>query len=273
MPVTGLIITILIFTFIMLIKAKVILILEDEEMTLKLRICGIPITILPAKEKQVDIDYYSKEAMEKRRLAEIKKQKNKKLKKEKKKKNKELKAQKEKERIEKLKKEGKYTPPKKKEKSETDLTLVDNINAGVAALGKFFYQFGKRLRIDVAKIVITVATGDAASTAIMYGAVISAVNVLIELLQKIMNLNGLKDAEIDVKCDYLGSKTKADIHVALSLRVWHIFDFLIAALRAFLKKRKKIKTAKVRLAARKHRAAEIIKAKREAAAKKSKQTT
>ena len=268
---TGLVITLAIIAFILLIKAKVIFILEDEEMTLKLKICGIPITILPAKEKQVDIKYYSKDAMEKRRLAEIKKQKNKQLKKEQKKKKKELKAQKEKEKIDKLKKEGKYTPPKKKEKDETALTLVDNINAGVSALGKFFYQFGKRLRIDVTKIVITVATGDAASTAIMYGAVISAVNVLIELLQKITNLEGLKKAEIDVKCDYLSDKTKADVHVAVSLRVWHIFDFLIAALRAFLKKRKLIRRAKIRLAARKHRAAEIIAAKRAAAAEKAKQ--
>jgi len=266
---TGLIITLCIIAFILLIKAKVILILRDDVMTLKIRICGIPITILPAKEKKIDIDYYSKEAMEKRRLAAIEKEKNKKLKKEKKKKAKEQKATKQKEKIDKLKKSGKYKEPKKKVKSETDLTLVDNINAGVSALGKFFYQFGKRLHVDVTRIVITVATGDAASTAIMYGAVIAAVNVLIELLQKITNLDGMKKAEIDVKCDYLGNKTKADIHVAMSLRVWHIFDFLIAALRAFLRKRKIIKKAKIRLAARKHRAAEIITAKRQAAQNKA----
>ena len=74
---TGLMITLCIIAFILLIKAKVILILHDDEMTLKLRICGIPITILPKKEKKVDLDYYSKEAMEKRRLAEIKKSKEK----------------------------------------------------------------------------------------------------------------------------------------------------------------------------------------------------
>lgn len=266
---TGLMITLCIIAFILLIKAKVILILHDDEMTLKLRIYGIPITILPKKEKKVDLDYYSKEAMEKRRLAEIKKAKKKQEKKEKKKKAKEDKANKQKAKIEKLKKEGKYKEPKPKEKDETALTLADNINAGASALGKFFYQFGKRLRVDVTRIVITVATGDAANTAIMYGAVVSAVNVLLELLQRITNIDGLKDAEIDVKCDYLSEKTTADIHVALSLRVWHLFDFIIAAIKAFFKKRKLIKTAKIKLAARKHKAAEIIRAKRRAAAKRS----
>jgi len=269
--VTGLIITVCVIAFILLIKAKVILILHDDVMTLKLRICGIPITILPAKEKEIDIDYYSKEAMEKRRLAAIEKEKKKKLKKEKKKQAKQQKASKQKAKVDKLKKEGKYKEPEKKKKSETDLTLIDNINAGVSALGKFFYQFGKRLHVDVTRIVITVATGDAASTAIMYGAVVASVNALIRLLQKITNLDGMKNAVIDVRCDYLADKTKADIHVAMSLRVWHIFDFLIAALRAFLKKRKIIKKAKIRLAARKHRAAEIIMAKRQAAQNKAPQ--
>ena len=266
---TGLIITVCIIAFILLIKAKVILILRDDVMTLNLRICGIPITILPAKEKKIDIEYYSKESMEKRRLAAIEKEKKKKLKKEKKKLKKEQKENKKKSKAAKLKKAGKRKEPAKKQKSETDLTLVDNINAGVSALGRFFYQFGKRLHVDVTRIIITVATGDAASTAIMYGAVIASVNALIELLCKITNLDGIKNAEIDVRCDYLSEKTKADIHVAVSLRVWHLFDFIFAALFAFLKKRKTIKKEKLRLAARKHRAAEIIRAKRQAAAERA----
>ena len=50
---TGLIITLCIIAFILMIKAKVILILRDGDMTLKIKICGIPITILPKKEKTV----------------------------------------------------------------------------------------------------------------------------------------------------------------------------------------------------------------------------
>lgn len=268
---TGLIITVCIIAFILLIKAKVILILHDDVMTLKLRICGIPITILPKKEKKVKLSYYSKEAMEKRRLAAIEKEKQKKLKKEKKKAKKAENAAKKQKKIDKLKQSGKYKEPKKKEKSETDLTLVDNINAGVAALGRFFVKFDQKLHVDVSKIVITVATGDAATTAITYGAVLAAVASLVALLEKITNLDGMKKAEVSVKCDYIAEKTSADIHIALSLRVWHLFDFIFSAIAAFLKKRKAIKNEKLRLAARKHRAAEIITAKRAAAKKRASQ--
>ena len=266
---TGLIITLCIIAFILMIKAKVILILRDGDMTLKIKICGIPITILPKKEKTVSLDYYSKKNVEKRRLTEIEKAKKKQQKKEKKKLLKEEKAAKKKEKIEKLKKSGKYKEPKPKEKDETALTLADNINAGAVALGKFFCQFGKRLHVDVTTIVITVGTGDAATTAITYGAVVSAVNVLIELLQRITNIDGLDNAVIDVRCDYLAESTTADVHVAMSLRVWHLFDFIIAAIKAFFKKRKTIRKEKLLLAARKHRAAEIIRAKRMAASRKA----
>ncbi len=268
---TGLLIAIAIIVFILMIKAKVILILHDDVMALKLRICGIPITILPKKEKEIKLSYYSKEAMEKRKKAAIEK---KKKAEEKKRKKKEAKAKKEAERqarIEKLKKEGKYKEPEKKPKDETALTLIDNINAGVSALGRFFAQFGKRLRIDVTRIIICVGTGDAANTAIMYGAVVASVNILLELLNKITNINGLKNAEIDVRCDYLAEKTTADVHIAVSLRVWHLFDFIFAALRAFLRKRKKIRNEKIRLAALKHKAAQIIAAKRKAASERKKQ--
>ena len=254
------------FVFIFTIKIKVILIMPSpDEVSLTVKVCGIPIQILPAKDKKVKLSRYSKKEMEKRRLAEIAKAKKKAAKKAEKKRKKEEKARKEKERIEKLRKEGKLpSEDKKKEKpyDPTAITLVDNVNAATAALGKFFVRFGRRFRIDVSRIIITIATGDAASTAIMYGAAVPAVMALIALLEKITDLRGIDKADIHLRCDYLAQKTTVDVHVAFSMRPYHLFDMLFSALFAFLGKRKTIKEEKVRMAARRKKAAEIITAKR-----------
>lgn len=254
------------FVFIFTIKIKVILIMPSpDDVSLTIKICGIPIRILPAKEKKVKLSRYSKKEMEKRRLAEIEKAKKKAAKKAAKKRKKEEKKRKEKEKLEKLRKEGKLPPEgQKKEKpyDPTAITLVDNINAATAALGKFFVRFGRRFRIDVSRIIITIATGDAASTAIMYGAAVPAVMALIALLEKITDLRGVDKADIHLRCDYLAQKTTVDVHVAFSMRPYHLFDMLFSALFAFLGKRKEIKDEKVRMAARRKRAAEIITAKR-----------
>lgn len=255
------------FVFIFTLKIKVILIMPSpDDVSLTVKICGIPIRILPAKEKKVKLSRYSKKEMEKRRLAEIEKARKKVKKKEEKKRKKEEKKRKEKEKLEKLRKEGKLPPDdKKKEKpyDPTAITLVDNINAATAAIGKFFVRFGRRFRIDVSRIIITIATGDAASTAIMYGAAVPAVMALIALLEKITDLRGIDKADIHLRCDYLAQKTTVDVHVAFSMRPYHLFDMLFSALFAFLGKRKAIKDEKVRMAARRKKAAQIITAKRQ----------
>lgn len=256
------------FVFIFTIKIKVILIMPSpDDVSLTVKVCGIPIRILPAKEKKVKLSRYSKKEMEKRRLAEIEKAKKKAKKKEEKKRKKEEKKRKEKEKLEKLRKEGKLPPEgeekKKKSDDPTAITLVDNINAATAAIGKFFVRFGRRFRIDVSRIIITIATGDAASTAIMYGAAVPAVMALIALLERITDLRGIDKADIHLRCDYLAQKTTVDVHVAFSMRPYHLFDMLFSALFAFLGKRKEIKDEKVRMAARRKKAAQIITAKRQ----------
>ncbi len=256
------------FVFIFTLKIKVVLDMPSpEDINLSVKILGIPIRILPAKEKKVKLSRYSKKEMEKRRLAEIEKAKKKAAKKEQKKLKKQKKEEEEKARLEKLRKEGKAPPEKKKKEYDpTGITLVDNINAACHALGKFFLRFGKRFRIDISRIVINVATGDAASTAIMYGATVPAVAALISLLEKITNLKGLEKADIDVRCDYLGTKTTVDVKVAFSLRPYHLFDMLFSALFRFLGRRSEIRKEKVRMHQRRLRAAEIITRKRQAKA-------
>ncbi len=254
--ITGLYIFLGILLFFVLLfstKAKVVIISDGEGTEVVLKIYGIPIRILPAKEKKIKLSRYSKKNMEKRRLAEEEKKK----KKAQKKADKASKKQKQKEKDDRA-------PKKEKPDDPAALTLVDNINAATSALGRFFVRFGKRFRIDVTRIIITVATGDAASTAILYGAVVPATQLLLSAIGRFTNLKGIEDADIDVRCDFLGKKSDVDIHIAASLRLWHIFDMAFSALRAFLKRRKERRREKLRALARRRRAAEIIAAKLEA---------
>lgn len=251
--ITGLYIFLGILLFFVLLlstKAKVVIISDGEGTEVVLKIYGIPIRLLPSKEKKIKLSRYSKKNMEKRRLAEEEKKKKK--------------AQKKADKANK-KQKGKDGRATKKEKP-TDpaaLTLVDNINAATSALGKFFLRFGKRFRIDVTRIIITVATGDAASTAILYGAVVPATQLLLSAIGRFTNLKGIEDADIDVRCDFLGKKSDVDIHIAASLRLWHIFDMAFSALRAFLKRRKERRRERLRALARRRKAAEIISARLE----------
>ena len=82
------------------------------------------------------------------------------------------------------------------------------------------------LSIRAARIRIRVATGDAASTAVLFGAVNGGVVLLLELLDRFAKLKTKATDEIEVVPDYLAEKTSADIRLLFSLRVWQIVHIL-----------------------------------------------
>ena len=84
------------------------------------------------------------------------------------------------------------------------------------------------------------ATGDAATTAIAYGAVTQAVNLLFPLLEQVKNFSFPKERDIDIVADFAGEGMEADIKISVSLRVWHLFHVafgaLFTAIKHFVKK-------------------------------------
>lgn len=132
---------------------------------------------------------------------------------------------------------------KKKAKAEKKATkqkknireIISNVqmitSIAVAVLEKFF----KHLRIRLARIKIVVATGDAASTAIAYGAITQSINLLFPLLEKVKNFEKLPKSDISVDLDYLAEEPTVDIKLMFSIRVWHVFDVAFAALGRFIK--------------------------------------
>lgn len=99
----------------------------------------------------------------------------------------------------------------------------------------FISRFGKHLRINIRRLRITVATDNAADTAVMYGAVCGAVQCFMELLNSTAHLKLPREDELCVVPDFTSDKLKADVDVAFSFRVWQIFDMLIRSGIAFLK--------------------------------------
>jgi hypothetical protein len=202
----------LFFAFIAALRAEVLIAYSDE-FALTVRVLGIPIKILPKKKKKVKISAYSKKNRAKYEAAE----KEKAIKKAKKKKEKKIKKDAAKAKKKADKAAGKAKP--KKPLSETIDMILDLVGVAVG-------RFGKHLRIRIARLHIGVATGDAASTAILYGAIAPAVACIAELLDSTSTLRYPARSDVDIHADYLSEKMQIDIEIGFSICVWQVFDIL-----------------------------------------------
>ena len=143
---------------------------------------------------------------------------------------------------------SKTKPSKKKvvvEKS-TEKTTGEEEKRDIPALikkltrvaGVFLKRFGKHLRIDLNKLNIIIATGDAAGTAIAYGAVIGLCQNLYALLVSSGTLRTNRKSEFIVEPDFLAEKPSVTIDLRFSFMIWQLFDMAIRAGIEFLKKDK-----------------------------------
>ncbi len=145
-----------------------------------------------------------------------------------------------KERRKSAKKEKKKAPTghavgkeKTAEKSEK-ASLLEKIAGLRAVLALLVRKTGKHLHLRTAKLHIAVATGDAASTAILCGAVSQSVAYILALLDRVTNLH-TKPREVSVFPDYLSDKSRVDIRFVFSLRVAGAFALLFSFVLAYLR--------------------------------------
>ncbi|MCQ2428180.1 MAG: hypothetical protein MJ137_07265 [Clostridia bacterium] len=220
---------ILLFFFLIgMIRAEVV-ISYAEEFGLTVRIAGIPIRILPTSPKKDRLKDYTPAAMEKKRKKAEKKEKSKAEKKAKK----ERKKEKDKQKKAEAEKAGKA-------KKKTSLKDIEKIIRLITSVVKTAVtRFAKSLRIRVARLHVGVATGDAAQTAVMYGAVTQAVSYLAYLLDSTSTLRYPAKSDVSIYADFLSEKPVLDIEIGLSICVWQVFDLLFrsagAAIRELIK--------------------------------------
>lgn len=209
--------------FILLVIALLIVLLLYSRATLTLQyrdtieitlsVLGLRFPLYPKKKKKVKISDYSIKSIQKRRLKEQKKA---------------------------LKKRKKKNKPPIRDNEQTKKRSVSQnlrILRGVAApLSKRFFG---HLRLCATHIHILVATGDAASTAILFGIINQSVIYLLEILDSFGSLRHGKSENISVKPDFTSDKTSVDIKLDFSLRIHHILDILIQTVALYLKEKNK----------------------------------
>ncbi len=222
----GLLIAAAIIAFILLFKVKITIAYADE-VALTVTLLGIPIRILPAKQKKVRVWRYNLRRMRKKdakRRAGLKK-----------------KAQAD--AVKAAQKKQRKAEQKEAKKGQPKAPLGEIITMVLELVKVVFSRFGRHLRIDVTRLRLVVATGDAAQTAILWGAICPAVGALLEILDRITNLRTVKNCDIDVVPDFAADTFRADICIAFSLRVWHLFDIAFRALFSFIKHKPNVPAA------------------------------
>lgn len=206
----------LFFIFLFSLKAT-ITIAYHEEVTLSVKVLFLKIGILPKEEKR------GARSMSAAKAARIRKKMAKKAAK-KKKAAKEKQARKE---------AAKADPTPKKKKSIVEILDIIALVTKLAkeVIGRFF----KHLRIDVARLKVKVATSDAASTAIAYGAITQSLNLLLPVLEEVKNFSLPHVANLSVDADFLSDTPDIDVQLSFSIRVWHVFDIALGAAKALIR--------------------------------------
>lgn len=187
--------------------------------SVRLRVLCIDLPLFPSKKKKVDPrDFTPKKyrrMLEKKRKKEQKKRERAQLKKQKK---------------EQKKKNESVAGSAKPKRSI--LGIVSIVKALVEELPP---RLLRRLKIKLHRAVVTVASPDAAKTAVLYGAVSQALAYIVAFIDHKSRLVYADDAEVTVNVDFLAEKPSADVKISISLRVWHVFDLALTALKTYMK--------------------------------------
>ncbi len=205
---------ILFFGFLLSLRGAVTIVYNGE-LSLSVRVLFVRIRILPKKDDRKKNHSMTKKQSEKLRAK--------------------LKADAEKKRQTKLEKKKTKEEKKKNSPKKTMGEMVNDIgdiaDLVLLVLGKFFGH----LRVRIPRFRIRVATGDAATTAIAYGAINQILSGLYPYLENSKNVKGFKRTDIDISADFLSETPTADIKLVFSIRVWQILDLGIATLIKFIK--------------------------------------
>jgi hypothetical protein len=164
----------------------------NGEVALTLRVLIFNIKILPKKKKRAGPHSMSPKKAEKiKKKLQAKQDKKAQKALQKKQKKQEKKAQKRK-------------GAKKKKLSLSDvLDIIGLVKDVVAAMVKTFFG---HLRIDLARLHIRVATGDAATTAIAYGAISDALVHLFHILEGVKGFDLPETRDVSVNADFLAEE-------------------------------------------------------------------
>ncbi|MBQ9098214.1 MAG: DUF2953 domain-containing protein [Clostridia bacterium] len=136
----------------------------------------------------------------------------------------------------------------KKEK----VTFAEKLVSVRALAAALIRKTHRHLRLKAARIHIKVATGDAASTAVLYGVVCQSLAYLLALLDRVTKLKA-SPTDVSVTADYLADWPSADIKLQFSIRVWGVLAVAIASVFSYMNAKRTQRAEKERLKKRKEK--------------------
>lgn len=203
-------------------------ILYQQRLRLILYVCGVKIKLTREEEKKPKLteclDPYAALRREKRKA---KKAAKKAAKQEEKKR---LKAEE--------KKRKKQEKANKKASGIPAPNVIENLQMITALLKKLFTLTNGRLRLDVNRLHVTVATDDAAKTAVLYGVTMQTSNCLLQWLQDRYIPIHRKEGSIRIEPDFVGVKSNADVDLICTIKIRHAGKILLRMLMSYLSERK-----------------------------------
>ncbi|MBP5348999.1 MAG: DUF2953 domain-containing protein [Clostridia bacterium] len=106
------------------------------------------------------------------------------------------------------------------ESTEKKVPIVWQIERITRLIQRIADRLPGTLTLRTRRIVVTISTDDAAKTALLYGAVSAAMSGLIEFVDRsVARVKCRGRDDVEVKADFVGGKTKADLDLVLSAQV------------------------------------------------------
>ncbi len=184
----------------------------DEELKISFKLLFIKIQLFPIKKRKI----HRVRSMSRARAARIRRSAELKL---------------EKERQKRAKKKKGAGPEKENKSKEGQRITIDTVRDILDLLklitelsGELVKRFSNRLHVKISKLKIRVASPDAATTAVAYGAISQIINILLPILSDVKNLKLPRRKNFNVWTDFESFTPSVEVKLSFSLRVWHILD-------------------------------------------------
>ena len=225
---------ILFFVILFTVRINIRITMKDD-MTLALRVLGIPIRILPGKEKTYNPRRYTLKKIRKRDAKAAKKAAKAAEKKREKAKRK---AEEAAERKKLTKKEQKALKAQKKA-SRPPITEMIKLSLSVAKL--FFSRFFGKLHIRVVKLHVCIGAKDAMTAAVIYGLANQSVQYTMEFLRKFCRVDKYSRSDIRIEPDFLIENIAFEFDLNVRVTLGGVLSAIIKAGWKFLVGYMKIK--------------------------------
>ena len=204
--VAGIVLFLLLLLFIPL--SLTVTLSEDGALKLCGRVLGFAVYRSPKKERPFDPRRYTPRALRRRERTEQRKLRRK-------------------QRRAARKKSKQKQSDKHDAKKSRDMSLSDTVSLIGDIASTVLHRSLKHARVRVDRLAITVATPDAAQTAILYGGVCAALTALTEVLNSFSHLRIHDAAYYGVAVDYTSERCRADVRIRFALRVHHVISIAI----------------------------------------------